>query len=85
MKMTTVGELLDYLLKLPRDQKVLLADDPEGNGFSFLAEAGEATVHEEYRPDGIYPTQEEHDAMTESEQEDYGPVGPIRVVTLWPV
>lgn len=84
-KMTTVGELADYLSTLPRDQRVLLAEDAEGNGYSFLAEASETTVHEKYRPDAISPTQEEYDAMDAADQEDYGPPGDIRTVTLWPV
>lgn len=37
----TVGELLDYLATQPRDRKVVLQKDAEGNGYSPLADADE--------------------------------------------
>lgn len=33
-----VGELLEVLKHLPLDMEVVLAEDPEGNGFSLLME-----------------------------------------------
>ncbi len=33
----TVGDLVDWLLVQPRDRRVVLAKDAEGNGFSPLA------------------------------------------------
>jgi hypothetical protein len=39
--MSTAGELMDYLAAQPRDRKVVMAKDAEGNGFSPLAAAGE--------------------------------------------
>jgi hypothetical protein len=41
-QMSTVGDLLDYLATQPRDRKVILRKDAEGNGHSPLAEAWEA-------------------------------------------
>lgn len=35
----TCGELADYLAAQPRDRKVILQKDAEGNGYSPLAEA----------------------------------------------
>ena len=40
--MGTVGELMDYLATQPRDRKVILRKDAEGNGHSPLAEAWES-------------------------------------------
>ena len=39
--MSTVGELLDYLATQPRDRKVILQKDAEGNGYSPLCDADE--------------------------------------------
>ena len=41
-KCGTVGELLDYLAAQPRDRKIILRKDAEGNGHSPLYEAWEA-------------------------------------------
>lgn len=40
--MSTAGELGDYLATQPRDRKVILQKDAEGNGYSPLADAGES-------------------------------------------
>lgn len=34
----TVGQLIETLFKFPQDSIVIMAKDPEGNGFSPLAE-----------------------------------------------
>jgi hypothetical protein len=41
-EMSTVGELADYLATQPRDRKVVLRKDAEGNGHSPLADAWES-------------------------------------------
>ena len=41
-QISTVGELMDYLATQPRDRKVILQKDAEGNGYSPLADASEA-------------------------------------------
>ena len=38
---STVGDLIDYLATQPRDRKVVMSKDAEGNGFSPLADASE--------------------------------------------
>ena len=38
-QISTVGELMDYLATQPRDRKVILQKDAEGDGYSPLAEA----------------------------------------------
>jgi hypothetical protein len=56
----TAGELADYLATQPRDRKVILRKDAEGNGHSPLAKAWEGF----YEPDStysgeVYPTAED--------------------------
>ena len=58
--MSTVGELLDYLATQPRDRKVILRKDAEGNGHSPLAEAWEAIhVADSTYSGEVYPTDED--------------------------
>lgn len=38
---STVGELMDYLATQPRDRKIIMSSDAEGNSYSPLADAGE--------------------------------------------
>ena len=57
---STAGELADYLAAQPRDRKVILRKDAEGNGHSPLADAWEGI----YEPDStwsgtVYPTAED--------------------------
>jgi hypothetical protein len=57
---STAGELADYLAAQPRDRKVILRKDAEGNGHSPLAKAWEGF----YEPDStysgeVYPTAED--------------------------
>jgi len=59
-RMTTVGELLDYLATQPRDRKVVLRKDAEGNGHSPLAEAFEGICEADSTYSGeVYPTDED--------------------------
>lgn len=71
----TVGELLDYLATQPRDRKVVLAKDAEGNGFSPLAEVSEELYAAESTWSGSIVDQAVH-----NEEE-----GIERVVVLGPV
>ena len=90
----TAGALADFLASQPRDRKVVLRKDAEGNGHSPLADAWEAI----YEPDStysgeVYPTPENIAAMvatgewTEADEDDrYEPGdGAERVIVLGPV
>lgn len=92
--MGTAGELLDYLATQPRDRKVILRKDAEGNGHSPLADAWEGI----YEPDStcsgeVYPTAEDvaewvaSGAWTGEDAADrYEPGGNAeRVIVLGPV
>jgi hypothetical protein len=58
--MSTAGELADYLATQPRDRKVVIAKDPEGNGYSPLADAGESMYVADSTWSGqVYPTPED--------------------------
>jgi hypothetical protein len=59
-KMSTVGDLLDFLATQPRDRLVVLEKDAEGNGYSPLASAGEALYVADSTWSGeAYPTAED--------------------------
>ena len=73
LRMSTVGELADYLATQPRDRLVVLEKDAEGNGYSPLADAGERT----YLPTSTWSGE------IVSPDEDYE--GAERVVVLGPV
>lgn len=90
----TVGALHDFLAAQPRDRKVILRKDAEGNGHSPLADAWEAI----YEPDSIYsgevyPTPEQVAVMvasgewTQADEDDrYEPGDDAeRVIVLGPV
>lgn len=90
----TVGELMDYLTTQPRDLKVILEKDAEGNGYSPLADAYEGL----YEPDStwsghVYPTPEQIAAdlasgarTAEDEADRYDPGDAAeRVIVLGPV
>jgi hypothetical protein len=90
----TVGALHDFLIHHPRDRKVILRKDAEGNGHSPLADAWEGI----YEPDStysgeVYPTAGDVAAWVRSgawTQQDadelYEPgVNAERVVVLGPV
>jgi hypothetical protein len=58
--MSTAGDLLDYLAAQPRDRKVVLEKDAEGNGYSPLASAGVSLYVADSTYSGeVYPTPEE--------------------------
>ena len=38
---STVGDLIDYLATQPRDRRIVMSKDAEGNDYSPLADAGE--------------------------------------------
>lgn len=83
----TAGELADYLLTLPREMKVVMASDAEGNGHSPLCDAREAMylAHNTWSGD-CYPVSEDiEDPWTRYTWEDESPPGAERVVELGPV
>lgn len=90
----TVGELLDYLATQPRDRKVILEKDAEGNGYSPLASADQGLYVADSTYSGeMHPTAEQvarwvadgqgnaDDWGTWDENED----GTERVIVLGPV
>jgi hypothetical protein len=89
--MSTVGDLLDYLATQPRDRKVILRKDAEGNGHSPLADAWEAM----YTPDTTYSgethitpeelAEELARPGTNWTEEDAAPDDAERVIVLGPV
>ena len=89
-EMGTVGELLDYLATQPRDRKIVLSRDAEGNGFSPLADAGVSMYAAESTWSGtVHPTPEDlAELMAGSggwSEEDAAPDGAERVIVLGPV
>ena len=83
--MGTVGELLDYLATQPRDRKVILRKDAEGNGHSPLADAWEAMYAAGSTWSGdTYATPEDL-AGTAPGEYSPGPDDAERVVVLGPV
>jgi len=82
--MSTAGELLDYLATQPRDRKIILQKDAEGNGYSPLADAAERM----YAPDStwsgeIYQTPEA--VAAEPGEWSAAPDDAERVIVLGPV
>lgn len=69
----TVGELQDFLAAHPRDRKVIIQKDAEGNGYSPMAGAD----------DGMYAA--ETTWSGEVYRDGEVPDGTERVVVLWPV
>jgi len=58
--MSTAGDLADYLAAQPRDRKVILRKDAEGDGHSPLADAWEALYVADSTHSGeVYPTPED--------------------------
>lgn len=87
MNSHTVGELMDFLATQPRDRKVILRKDEEGNGHSPLNDAWESMYFAETTWSGeTYPTAEN---IASSDgyygDEDVAPEGSERVVVLGPV
>jgi hypothetical protein len=89
--MSTVGELLDYLATQPRDRKVILRKDAEGNGHSPLADAWESMYSADSTWSGeTHPTPEDLAGwMAEPNspwtEEDAAPDDAERVIVLGPV
>lgn len=70
---------------------VVLARDPEGNGFGRLADCGESMVDpNEYRPEGVYPTSEQlAELMAQpgspwTEEDEAPDFCSQRTLVLWP-
>ena len=89
---STVGELADYLATQPRDRRVILRKDAEGNGHSPLADAWEAMYAAECTWAGdTYLTPEElAEEMAGSNlqgwsEDDAAPDDAERVIVLGPV
>lgn len=89
---STCGELADYLATQPRDRKVILSKDAEGNGYSPLAAAWEAMYSADSTWSGrIYPAPEnlaEWMAGPNPEgwsEDDAAPGDAVRVISLGPV
>jgi hypothetical protein len=90
--MSTAGELLDYLATRPRDRKIVLSKDAEGNGFSPLADAGEGMYAAETTWGGsVYLTPEDlaeqiaRPGNPGYSDEDAAPDDAERVIVLGPV
>lgn len=91
-RVTTAGELADWLARQPRDRKVILRKDAEGNGHSPLAEAWEAMYAADSTWSGeTYLLPEELAELMAGEnrqgwsEEDAAPDGAERVIVLGPV
>jgi hypothetical protein len=88
---STAGELADYLATQPRDRKVILRKDAEGNDHSPLCEAWESMYSADTTWSGYtYPTPEdlaEWMAAPRSPwtEEDAAPDDAERVIVLGPV
>ena len=76
----TVGDLMTYLVTLPRDLPVVLASDGEGNSFGFLADKGQYRVWDNEEVDIL----DEEDAKDEGYTDEEIAAGTQPVVILWP-
>lgn len=92
MKITSVGELVDWLSTQPRDRMVVLSKDAEGNGYSPLADADETMYLAESTWAGeTYPTPEQLAELVAQPgggwdaEDDAAPEDAVRVVVLGPV
>jgi hypothetical protein len=82
--LSTCGELADYLVTQPRDRKIVLQKDAEGNGYSPLADASEEMYLAECTWAGeIFPVPES--PAGQSAEYDHAPDDAERVVVLGPV
>jgi len=89
---STAGELADYLATQPRDRRVILRKDAEGNGHSPLAEAWESMYVADSTWSGqTYVTPEDLAAVMAGpnpngwSEEDGAPDDAERVIVLGPV
>jgi len=82
---TTVGELVEHLLKLPQDRKVWQAKDPEGNGFYEHDAPEEHYIEkgETYSTDSVF---DEDDLLEDADPEERDEILASfeKVVVLWP-
>lgn len=84
MDVNTVGELIDWLATQPR-YRIVVMSERGGNGFSPLADVGEAMYLAESTWEGaIFPTPEDIASDDRYTAEDGAPDGAIRVVVLGP-
>lgn len=88
--LSTVGELVDYLATQPRDRKIIMSSDSEGNSYSPLADADEGMYFAESTSSGdVYPTPEELAVLVRDRgfdpEDDAAPDAAERVVVLGPV
>ena len=86
----TVGDLMDYLATQPRNRKIVMSKDAEGNGYSPLADASEAMYAADTTWSGeIYITPEDLAFSIANDggwtEEDAAPDDAERVVVLGPV
>lgn len=83
--LNTCGELADYLAGQPRDRKVIMQKDAEGNGYSPLADADERMYEATSTWSGeIYQTPEVVAAAEPGDWSD-APDTAERVIVLGPV
>jgi hypothetical protein len=73
----TVGKLMDILATLPREQRIVLASDQEGNAFHFLADTGEQHIWK--RRGELEFVDDEDTELIEAGNPDVE-----KVVILWP-
>jgi hypothetical protein len=73
-----VGELVEFLSKFPKEMKVVLSRDAEGNGFHPLAEVENVKYLSTSDWEGeCFPIESE-------DPEDAAPLEAIDVLVLWP-
>lgn len=79
----TVGKLIDHLATLPRELRIVIASDEEGNSFHFLADTGRERVwnNEERNPElvDVEDAKEEDDYTDEQIEAET-----TEVLVLWP-
>jgi len=87
---STAGELVDYLAAMPRDMKIVLSKDADGNGYSPLADAEEAMYQADSAWSGdVWLLPERLAELIASEagwsEDDGAPGDAERVIVLGPV
>lgn len=86
MIVSTVGDLLDYLATQPRDRKVVLSKDAEGNGYSPISDVDEAMYAAENTWSGdVYMTPEQLAEQENPDDWNQAPEDAERVVLLCPI
>lgn len=80
-----VKELIEELQKLPQDLKVLMSQDPEGNGYSAFSggfSLGYSEAPDEYRPE--WTSEEDWGWQYDGEDVEVPPYPGNNVVVMWP-